>query len=102
MVCLKHADQIKSALGIAAVSTENYTWSGKSPNRGAQIDLLIDRADNVINLCEMKFYNAEYNITKSYATEIRHKLKPISYKHRHSEKYICYDDYYLRGTGKSV
>lgn len=73
-VCLKHIDQIKFALGIAAVSTENYTWSGRNTNRGAQIDLLIDRADNVINLCEMKFYNAEYNITKSYAAELRNKL----------------------------
>ena len=72
--CLKHVGQIRSALGIAAVSSENYSWSEKSTGRGAQIDLLIDRADNVVNLCEMKFHNEQYAITKGYATEIRNKL----------------------------
>lgn len=73
-VCLKHIEQIKSALGIPAVKSDNYSWTEKNVTKGAQIDLLIDRADNVINLCEMKFYNAEFSITKSYANEIRNKI----------------------------
>lgn len=69
LACLKHVQQIKSALGIPAVDSDNFGWRGE----GAQIDLLIDRADNVINLCEMKFSAAEYTITKPYANELRNK-----------------------------
>ncbi|MEX2597083.1 MAG: ATP-binding protein [Salibacteraceae bacterium] len=70
LACLKHIPQIKTALGIAAVDSENYSWRGND----AQIDLLIDRADNVINVCEMKFSSAEFTISKSYAGELRNKL----------------------------
>lgn len=73
-VCLKHVRQIKKELGIAEVATENYSWVEKGGDDGAQIDLVIDRADNVTNLCEMKFYNAPFTITKSYAVEIRNKI----------------------------
>jgi uncharacterized protein len=73
-VCLKHVRQIKAELGIAEVASENYGWIEKGSDDGAQIDLVIDRADNVINLCEMKFYNAPFSIGKSYAEEIRNKI----------------------------
>jgi uncharacterized protein len=72
-VCLKHVRQIKAELGIAEVASDNYSWVQKGGDEGAQIDLVIDRADNVINLCEMKFYNAPFAIDKSYAAEIMHK-----------------------------
>ncbi|HHG84494.1 MAG TPA: ATP-binding protein, partial [Bacteroidetes bacterium] len=73
-VCLKHVEQIKLALGISSVSSENYSWTEKGTKTGAQIDLLISRNDNVINLCEMKFYNAPFTISKRYAVEIRNKI----------------------------
>ncbi|MEX0813834.1 MAG: ATP-binding protein [Chitinophagales bacterium] len=73
-VCLKHIEEIKKALGIAAVDSENHSWSDKNEDEGAQIDLLIDRADNVINICEMKFYSAEFTIDKKYANELRNKV----------------------------
>lgn len=73
-VCMKHVRQIKAELGIAEVASQNYCWIEKGNDNGAQIDLVIDRADNIINLCEMKFYNAPFAITKSYAAEIRNKL----------------------------
>lgn len=75
-VCLKHARQLKAALGIAAVETLESTWRSPSTaesERGAQIDLLVDRKDATINLCEMKFSEAEFVIDKGYAAELRAK-----------------------------
>lgn len=75
LVCLGHHRQIKAALGIAGVSTSISTWCCK-PNEeeqtpGAQIDMLIDRADHIIHLCEMKFSNDAYIISKDYETSLR-------------------------------
>jgi predicted AAA+ superfamily ATPase len=74
-VCLKHSRQLKVALGIAAVETLESTWRSPSSEggSGAQIDLLIDRKDATINLCEMKFSEAEFVIDKRYAAELRTK-----------------------------
>ena len=74
-ICMKHTDNIKQALGISGVFTETSAWrhSPKDGN-GAQVDLLLDRADNVISICEMKFSNAEFAIDKTYATELKNKL----------------------------
>lgn len=71
--CLKHVNQIKSALGISAIYSENSSWTYKSADGGVQIDLLIDRSDNVINLCEMKFSRDQFVISRSYANELRKK-----------------------------
>ncbi|MBT9483810.1 ATP-binding protein [Sediminibacterium sp.] len=75
-ICLKHIAQLKSALGIASVHTEHYMWrhTPQKDEIGAQIDLLIDRQDMCINLCEMKFSNTEFEITKSYAKELQTKM----------------------------
>ncbi|MEZ4884182.1 MAG: ATP-binding protein [Chitinophagales bacterium] len=70
MVCLHHVSQIKQALGIAGVQTSVATWT--SPE--AQIDLLIDRKDRVINLCEMKFSISPFTINKQYAANLRNKM----------------------------
>jgi hypothetical protein len=76
-LCLKHVPQLKAALGIAGVSTTGASWRYRPPKgsseRGAQVDLLIDRRDQTINLCEMKFSDAEFTIDKRYATELRNK-----------------------------
>lgn len=47
---------------------------------GAQIDLVIDRADNVVNLCEMKFYNTEFKVTKEYFRKLNDKLNLLQEK----------------------
>ncbi len=73
-VCLKHVEQIKKGLGITAIYSENASWTEKNSDNGAQIDLLIDRDDNIINLCEMKFSNHAFTITKKYAEEIKNKV----------------------------
>jgi hypothetical protein len=74
-VCLKHTIEIKAALGIAGVYTEESAWryvpGKKQP--GAQIDLLYDRKDYCISICEMKFSNTVFTIDKAYAEELKQK-----------------------------
>lgn len=70
-VCLAHVQQIKSALGISGISTSVSSWMSD----GAQIDLIIDRADRVVNICEMKFSISELTITKTYAEQLKNKIK---------------------------
>lgn len=70
MVCLHHLPQIKKALGISGVQTSVSTWQSST----AQIDLVIDRKDQVINICEMKFSNHAFRIDKKYADNLRNKL----------------------------
>lgn len=66
-VCFNHVDQIKRALGISGVISEHSAWSKKSGDEaGTQIDLLISRNDNVINMCEMKYYGGEFSVDKNY------------------------------------
>ena len=62
-LCLQHSGQIRKALGIVGVHTEIYAWRHSADEtypHGAQIDLLLDRADNVINVCEMKYAKGRY------------------------------------------
>lgn len=75
-ICLKHLPQIKKALGISGVYSIVSTFfrKGSEEEDGLQIDLLLDRKDHVVNLCEMKFYSAEFSITKSMAMELRNKI----------------------------
>lgn len=68
-ICIKHVEAIKKALGIDGVHTQVSGYKSE----GLQIDMLIDRADDTINLCEMKFYNTEYTITKEYAAKLRER-----------------------------
>ncbi len=74
-VCMLHIDQIKKALGISGVYTELSSWRfpGDGDIPGAQIDLLIDRKDQVIHLCEAKFTDQEFLINKSYVAALRRK-----------------------------
>ncbi|MFN3664610.1 MAG: AAA family ATPase [Sediminibacterium sp.] len=75
-LCFTHIEQIKKGLQIAGIHSSYYSWqvAGSSTETGAQIDLLIDRADNCINIFEMKFSNTEFTITKKYADELSNKL----------------------------
>ena len=76
-VCLWHVDQIKKALGISGVMTNVYSWRcepDKNQGRpGVQIDMLIDRNDGIIDLCEMKHSNKEYAITSEVADSLERK-----------------------------
>ena len=81
-VCYKHINKIKEALGITAVYTEvsSIFYKGDSKGKGAQIDLLIDRQDKVINVCEAKFYDKPFLISKSYVAELQNKLQVFQNK----------------------
>ena len=77
-VCLHHISQIKVALGINGIISNVYSWSCKpftdkdgTEWKGGQIDLLIDRADEVINLCEIKYASDKYAITAEYEEKLR-------------------------------
>ncbi|MDO4511410.1 MAG: ATP-binding protein, partial [Bacteroidales bacterium] len=69
LLCLLHLDQIKEALGISGIATAVSQWNGEH----SQIDLIIDRADRIVNLCEMKFSTTPYEITKAYAQRLRER-----------------------------
>lgn len=75
-LCLQHITQLKNALGIAGVLSNVFSWqvNATDDHDGAQIDLLIDRSDNVINLCEMKFASDDFVIDKDCDASLRRKV----------------------------
>ena len=78
-VCFVHQQQVKRAVGIDGVQAEVYPWhaTGDAASPGAQIDMLIDRADRVMNLCEMKFTQSDYVISKDYDERLRNKIAAL-------------------------
>lgn len=76
-LCLLHVPQIKAKLGIGGVLTGTYAWRhvpDEVYTEGAQIDLLLDRADGIINVCEMKWSSGPYVIDKKKDRELREKV----------------------------
>ena len=78
-VCLDHTSQIKKKLGIAGVLSSESMWytkpdADKGISDGAQIDLLIDRRDHVVNICEIKYSDKEYEIDKDYDKQLHNKI----------------------------
>jgi uncharacterized protein len=78
-LCLKHIEEIKNALGIRNLYSENSSFfRSKKSKDGFQIDLIIDRKDAAINLCECKFYESNFEITKKYSEEL--KLRKVAFR----------------------
>lgn len=80
LICLTHIAQIRRSLGIDGISTNASSWRYvplKSDDiaSGAQIDLVIERADHNINLCEMKFCKTKYTISKDYENQVRRRIQ---------------------------
>lgn len=73
-ICMDHITQIKKALGISGIVSHHASWKGKTEKKAAQIDLLIDRRDEVINICEAKFSLNPFAINKEYAEKLREKM----------------------------
>lgn len=75
LICMKHHPQIKQALGISGMATDISTWRCPSDSEtgesGFQIDMIIERGDRIIHLCEMKFSEGVYNITADYENKLR-------------------------------
>ncbi|MBQ0046638.1 MAG: AAA family ATPase [Prevotellaceae bacterium] len=78
--CLKHVEQIKKAMGVSGVASDNSAWTlqGVQDQKGMQIDLIIERSDRVINLCEMKFVNTNFEVKKEYKTVLSERLNWIT------------------------
>ncbi len=79
-VCMRHIPQIKEALGIRGVSSRQSSWAvrGDEEKDGAQIDLLIDRSDHIVNLCEMKFYGEDFSVNKAYYQIMNQRQKQLA------------------------
>ena len=88
-VCMSHILQIKKALGIAGVSTVTSSFIAKPKDGfdGTQIDLLIERADNTIHLCEIKFWSDTFIVDKNIADNFRHKRSIFNY-HTKNKKHV--------------
>ena len=84
-ICYYHLDNIKNAIGIKAINTMQFSWyiEGEDNKKSAQIDLLIERKDNIISLCEMKFYNKEFVVDKEYHFSIMNKVEQLQKFNKH-------------------
>ena len=76
---MQHIRQIKMALQIAGVTSHesSFVVCGDDDTDGMQIDLLIDRADDVVNVCEMKYSKSNYAITKAYADRLQKRIDAL-------------------------
>lgn len=122
-VCLHHIDQIVNALGISGSYYSPCSWSYRPSEAvkndpdadedlktGGQIDLLIDRKDKTISVCEMKYSEGEYEITKAYASRVEQRLrtfrKVTNTKKSFSKVYVTpfglYDNMYARKVTKQI
>ena len=76
-LCLLHVAQIKESLRIGGIAAEVYSWRQRGDEAtgvaGAQIDLIIDRKDGVIDICEMKFSEDEYRLTSDEERKLRNR-----------------------------
>jgi uncharacterized protein len=81
-ICLSHTTQIKKALGINGIASNDTSWRSVGEEKNAQIDLLIDRRDQVINICEAKFSTDVFAISKEYSEKLRSKIAVF----KHSSK----------------
>lgn len=88
-ICLAHIDQIRKALGISGIFTTISSFIAKPTDglSGAQIDLIIDRSDHSINLCEIKFSQSDYKVTKKDVTNLENKKQVFQY-HTKTKKHI--------------
>ncbi|HMR84398.1 MAG TPA: ATP-binding protein [Niabella sp.] len=75
-VCMKHILQIKKALGISGIGVSYGSWyrAGNKMTDGAQIDLLLDRSDDTIHICEIKFSTKQFIIDKRYSQLLQQKI----------------------------
>jgi AAA+ ATPase superfamily predicted ATPase len=74
LVCQAHLPQILKKLSILGVITYTSSWRSKKNLNGVQIDMLIDRDDNIVNLCEMKYSRNQFTITNKYDMELKNKV----------------------------
>ena len=71
---LQHTNEIKRALGISGIQSAIYAWRSEHSQPAVQVDLVIDRKDGIVNLCEIKFSQTQFAIDKSYEENLRKKI----------------------------
>jgi DNA-binding MarR family transcriptional regulator len=81
-LAFQHIKEIKHALGISGIQSSTSAWSSepKKNQKGCQIDLLIDRKDGIINICEIKFYRTKFIISNTYENELLNKMAVFQYE----------------------
>ena len=72
-LCAAHIKQIKQKLGIAGVITEISVWRSRHATPGVQIDLIINRNDGIINICEMKYTGKPFKLDSAYDMALMQK-----------------------------
>ncbi len=105
-LCIRHSYKIKEALGISGIfSTESsFYFKGDKADAGFQLDMLIDRSDNSINICEMKFYGTEYSLSSTEAETLRKRREFFRDKTK-TKKYLIntlITTFGLKENGNSV
>lgn len=77
-MCFSHIEKIKQKLGISGVSSTESSWIvSNNGKQQMQIDMLINRSDNIINLCEIKFYSSPFTIDKQYDAVLRARVQQL-------------------------
>lgn len=71
-VCMVHIRQVRHALGLDKIAVEYYSWRSSTAPR-AQVDMIIERADRLVNLCEIKYTQSEYTITSNEDLKVRNR-----------------------------
>lgn len=80
-ICITHIKQIKRALHLDAMATQTYSWrSKKSKDKGAQIDIIIDRADKMINVCEVKYCQGPYSLDKAEYEKLLNRMQAFAHE----------------------
>lgn len=74
-VCTSHIQQIIYALRLDSIHTEFYSWRSKEHSPAAQIDIIIDRADGIVTICEVKYSKAEYTLSKNEYEKILNRVE---------------------------
>lgn len=104
-ICIKHVRDIRRALGLDKISCETGSWRyvprGQSLDQGAQVDLLFDREDGAINICEIKYACDKFKIDKSTAKALRSKIEVFE-KHFKTKKQIFLTLITTNGIGHSI
>jgi AAA+ ATPase superfamily predicted ATPase len=82
--CFKHISQIKKALGISGIISNEYSWvqKGTGAEKGTQLDFIIDRNDNCINLLELKYYDTVFEVSQDYARQLTEKASIFKIKNK--------------------
>jgi hypothetical protein len=90
-ICMYHAKNILKALGLNGMNYSVSAWyhKGNEEMQGAQIDMVIDRADKAINICEIKFNEQPFIVTKKYANDVRLKMATFNYFTKNKKTLFC-------------